>query len=108
MSLGIIPPGTVIQRVYYAVPGHYATDSEHDDWNSAVRAAQAKRERLIKELTASMGAYASTEWIAETADVQTIIELRWNMKFPDGGGIDTPVEKYGNVDRLNLLPERSI
>lgn len=104
--LSLIPAGSTIERVYYRVPGHYGYGDDFDTWDDAVRNAQAKRTALVAQLTESMGRFGTQEAAERGADVQTVIELRWDIKYPPVGpqggasGIDTAVEKFGDVMNL--------
>jgi hypothetical protein len=104
--LSLVPAGSTIRRAYYRVPGHYGYGDDFDTWDDAVRDAQAKRAALVESLSKSLAGHATVEQIARTADVQTIIELRWDIKYPPVGpqggasGIDTAVEKFGDVMKL--------
>lgn len=106
--LSLIPAGSTIERVYWAVPGLYGQGHEFDNWDDAVRAAQAKRTALVESLTASLGRYATQEEIERTADVQTVIDLRWVIKYPSGHRVsstDTVVERTGDVMKLRTSDE---
>lgn len=106
--LSLIPAGSTIERVYYRVPGHYGYGDDFDNWDDAVRDAQAKRTALVESLTATMGRYASQEEIERTADVQTVVDLRWVIKYPSGHRVsstDTVVERTGDVMKLRTSDE---
>lgn len=100
MSLRLVQPGSQITRVYYSVPEHSGYGPEFDTWDDAVRHAQAKRAELVASLTESLGAFSTPEETAHTADVQVRIDLRWTIKAPDGGGLDTVIESYKDVTKL--------
>lgn len=111
MSYRLIPEGATIIRAYLAIPGNYGIGDEFpntdDGWADAVTAAQAKKSELIDRLTESMGRYTSAREIEQTADVQVRIDLRWKLDYPAGGGIDTVIESYRNVDQLRGNPART-
>jgi hypothetical protein len=100
MSFRLVQPGSQITRVYYSVPEHYGIGPEFDTWDDAVRHAQAKRAELVASLTESLGEFSTPEQTAHTADVQVRVDLRWDIKYPDGGGTDMVVESYTDVTKL--------
>jgi hypothetical protein len=100
-----VKPGTVVARVYYAVPEHSGYGPEFDDWDKALHHARAKRADLITSLTQTLGDFSTPEEIQDTADIQVVVHLRWDMKFPDGGGIDTVMHTYRHVDRLRTTTD---
>ena len=107
---GTIPAGATIDRVYYTVP-EGASVGAPMTWNEAVDAARAKRARLVAQLTESLAGFSTPEQIAQTADVQTVVELRWVVSYPTAPGhagitgMDMSVERFGNVAHLRKIPE---
>lgn len=105
MSMRLVPEGSVIERTYLAVPGHSSIGTEFDNteegWDEAVTFAQKKKSDLVSKLTELQGAWSTPEQIEETANVQVRVDLRWKISDPvRGGGLDTIVESYRDVDRL--------
>lgn len=106
MSFRMILPGSTITRTYYAVPDHYTIGDSFDNWDDAVRAAQAKRLKLIEDLTKSLEGFSTPEEITTDADAQVCIELRWVIEVPDGTKPDMPVERYYQVANLRTTAEK--
>lgn len=109
-SLRGVPEGTIVARTYYSIPGHYGSGDEFfpttgTGWSDAVRAARAKKAHLVESLTESLGRYSTAEGVEEIAGRQVRIDLRWALRYPDGGGLDTPVESYTNIDALRTREE---
>ncbi len=104
MSLRALDVGDTIARRYYTVPEGYFSSAVFDDWDDVLRHAQARRALLLAALTESLGGWAGPEALAEMADVQVVIELRWWVDRPDGGGMDVVVETYRQVDQLKFTP----
>lgn len=100
MALRHVPVGSVIERVYYAVPDHYTIGTECETWDEAVLTAQERHRRLTETLKESLRRYSSPEQIEASVDAQVRIDLRWVIRQPDGTQYDTPMEKYGDVMRL--------
>jgi hypothetical protein len=100
MTLALVPVGATITRRYYTVPQHHTTGDEFDTWDDAVRAAQQRRQDLVASLTGTLGGWSAPEDIERTADVQVVVALRWTLRYPDGGGLDTEVQRHGNVMQL--------
>lgn len=101
--LSLIPAGSTIERVYWRVPGHYGYGDDFDSRDDAVRAAQTKRTALVESLSKSLAGYATPEQVAHTADVQTVLELRWVIKYPPGHTVsrsDDSIERFGDVMNL--------
>ena len=98
--LTLITEGATIRRVYYCVPSAYGYGDEADTWDEAVEAAQKRLAHLIDSLTETLGGWSTPEYIAETANTQVRIDLRWAIDQPDGRSIDTPVQSFGNVAKL--------
>lgn len=102
--LRLVPEGSTITRTYLAIPNHGGIGEEFpntdEGWSEAVAAAQAKKAALVAQITESLGRFGTPENIEQTADVQVRIDLRWKINYPAGGGVDTIVESFKNVDRL--------
>lgn len=109
MTLRLVPEGATIERTYLAIPGHYGIGREFantdEGWDAAVLAARAKKADLVSSLTASLGTYSTPEEVERTADVQVRIDLRWSIRYPQGGGLDTTVESFKSIDRLRTNAE---
>lgn len=99
-----IPEGATIVRTYLAIPGLCGIGDEFpntpEGWADAVEAAQAKKAALVESITESLGSFGTPDGVEQTANVQVRIDLRWKMAYPQGGGIDTVIESYKDVDRL--------
>ncbi len=105
MSLRALDVGDTIARRYYTVPeGYFSSSAVFDDWDDVLRHAQARRDLLLAALTESLGGWAGPEALAKMVDVQVVIELRWWVDRPDGGGVDVVVETYRQVNQLRFTP----
>jgi hypothetical protein len=85
---GAIVPGTVIERVYFAVPVHGTTGDPFDTMADALRAAIERGEEQ-----------ASRRLLAEHG-IKPVVDVRWFMRVPEGtkpnegGSQDTVAERF--------------
>lgn len=100
MSRLLITAGSQVTRVYWSVPENYGYGPEFDSWNAALRHAQDRRADLVVSLAKSLDGFATAEKVAETADIQVRIQLRWLFTLPDGTTVDLVIESYRNVNKL--------
>jgi hypothetical protein len=101
--LSSVKAGDRIERVYYAVPGSYNIGDVFDSFIPAVRAALAKRDKIVKDIIVSYPAgWPEVERIAaEAAKVQCVVDLRWEICKVDGCRSDFMVERT-NVNHLTI------
>lgn len=101
MSLRLIEPGAVIERIYYAVPTDYTIGTEFSTFLDAVDAALTKRD----ETEAAVASYYPIGWpeaadIAQrAAHVKAVVDLRWVIR-QSGGSTDVVIERT-NVAHLS-------
>lgn len=111
MTLGLVEPGSIIKRVYYAVPQHYDGGDEYPTFLAAVRAAQERadgiKERVKASYTTGVFTEERIEEIAEEcAKTACVVDLRWVIEgprideFTRGPGLDTIIERK-NVRHLS-------
>lgn len=105
MSMRLVPAGATIDRVYYAIPTYYTIGDEFETWNEAVTEAKRRYAEVLAQLTASMGGYATPEEIERTAKTNVNVDLRWHIRYPDGGGMDTMIERHKDVTVLRTSDE---
>ena len=97
MSLSLVPVGTVVAGVYYAVPEHYGP-GEPMDWDGAVTYAQQRHRELSAVLASNP--LMSPVAVAQQADRQVVVALRWELRYPDGSGLDTEMQRWDHVMKL--------
>lgn len=95
-----VTPGSTITRVFYSVPEHYTGGPEFDTWDAALLHAQKRRAERIASLTETLAGFATADEIAQTADVQIRVDLRWTIQLPTGTTIETVIESFKNVNTL--------
>lgn len=98
-----VPDGSVIERTYFAVPQTYSGGDEFTSFIAATRAALARRDEVKAQVTAGYPAnWPGLDEIAQrAADVKAVVDLRWVIKYPDGGGTDMVVDRT-NVAHLSV------
>lgn len=81
MTLQTVPVGATIVEAYYAIPGHYTIGQRFPSFTDALDHASHYP--------------------------QPVIELRWVLKYPQGGSLDTPIERIGAEQVAALLDKRT-
>lgn len=81
MSLRLIPPGSTIERTYYAVPGYYGLEREFDTFEEARDYAVQRRDEHL--------AVSVPETVANR---RCVVDLRWVIAHPEGS-TDTTIER---------------
>lgn len=64
----LVPAGSVLERVYYAVPDHHTSGPEFDTLHDAADEARRRKDQ---------------GWHRHTEGVRVWIDERWVMKHPD-------------------------
>lgn len=100
ISLNTVPAGAVVTRAYFAVPDAYTIGPEFPTWDDALQYAQGRHADLLASLAESLGPWATQKQIADCVNAQIHIDLRWVITAPDGGQLDTVIERVGGVDAL--------
>lgn len=122
MSLRLVPAGSKITRVYYAVPSTGSIGQEFPTFLKAARFALERRDETAASVAASYPdgweyGGSPAEIGRKAADVQCVVDLRWVIEYPrksefqGGGGVDTLIERtnvahltFEHLDRMEALP----
>lgn len=93
-----VPPGSLVARVYVAVPTMYTIGAEFEDYLTALAHAVSAKEN-----------YLAAQPADSLAPETITIDVRWCFQFPDGGGTDAIMSRstYETLadarDHLTLL-----
>lgn len=104
MSLRLVNPGSVIERVYYVVPEDYSIGTEYPDFISARDAAIARYHAIYEQVAAGYPASWDATRVAEIAHkaaaVKAVVDLRWVIK--DSNGVPNGVTSDSVIERINV------
>lgn len=81
-SVASIPQGATVARIYWTVPQHGTRGDEFPTQGAAIRAAVEQRETYLATLQPG-------NFVPETI----YVDLRWDMQYPDGGGVDLTMQR---------------
>ncbi|SDH40423.1 hypothetical protein [Microbacterium sp. 77mftsu3.1] len=103
-SAAAIPAGATITRTRWAVPGHYGTRTEFDWEDEALAHAISEREAAQAKHVEFYPDEASRIPLPESIT----IDLRWNIDYPSGGGLDTVASRtvYETLDEARATLSR--
>lgn len=108
-AAGSVPEGAVIERIYYAVPSNIVPliDIDNDQRGSMAQALDA----AIKNATETEAKVTLPSFKAHVT-----VDVRWVMKYPQGGGQDTVAQRFhyddiadaqAHLDRINRFANQS-
>ena len=99
MSMRMVPPGSVIERAYYALPGDYSSGDEFEDFVEARNERFRRHAALVEEVAARYPGWENAEQIGvDAARAKCVVDLRWMIRYPDGGGTDCVAERINLFD----------
>lgn len=105
----IIPVGSVIERRYWSAPrGYVNPGAEFETEIDALAYAVANLKAEVQAHDTRRSG-KSVPWNVPLPERITI-DLRWVVKYPQGGSIDTPVTRtiYANIADAEAALERQI
>lgn len=105
--LSLVPVGSKIARRYYTIPTHYTVGDEFESWDAAVVEARGRYETVLAEFI-ERGTAPTREGCANVAKAAVQVALRWTIEYPDGGGLDTEIERFTDVTALRTTNEPGV
>lgn len=81
-SVAGIPQGATVTRKYWTIAEHYTIGDAFPTQGAAIRAAIEARE-----------AYLATLQPGHLVPSTIYVDLRWDMQYPDGGGVDLTMQR---------------
>lgn len=106
--LSLVPVGSTIVDRYYTIPTHYTEGDRFDSWDEAVVEARRRYEAALAQHRERLAGYASDDHMVNLAKNNVKIALRWEIKYPDGGGLDTEIERFTDVTALRTTNEPGV
>jgi hypothetical protein len=87
-----IPVGSTITARYWTIPSNYTVGSNHATKTEALAVA-------IDELQARVNAHNTRPENKNCPLPERLwVDLRWEVAYPDGGGVDTVAERFEYPD----------
>ena len=100
-----IPAGSTITKVYLQVPGLYGSGmaefpDTREGWDAAVLAGRERMQKIVDEIISSYPPNwpGIKDYALKAAVAQVVIDLRWGIDYPDGGGTDMVAERFKVAD----------